>query len=78
LNVDIEVIATSAGVLAEEALGIGLINCALELNLLIPELASHVDVSGLGSHTETNNESAFDELVRIVSKDFSILACAGL
>ena len=78
MHVDVVVIATSACVLSEEALSIGFIDCALKLDLFVPELAADINVSGLCSHTEANNESTFDELMRIVSQDFSVLASARL
>ena len=78
MSIDIEVIATAASILAEEALVISLLDRTLQLKSLIPELASDVNVRGLGAHGETNEKRTLDELVRIVSKDFSVLAGAGL
>lgn len=46
----VKVVATAARVLANEALRVGLVNRALQLNLLVPELSSHVDVSGFRAH----------------------------
>ena len=71
---DIEVVARAASVLANEALLIGLIDSSLELVHLIPELATDVDVSGLGAHTESDDEGTLDELVGVVTEDFTVLA----
>lgn len=46
--------------------------------MLVPELTANVDVSGLGTHSETNHESALHKLVRVVAKDLAVLASAGL
>jgi hypothetical protein len=78
LNINVKVIATSASILSNEALSISLINSPLQLELLVPELTSQIKVSSLGSHTESNHKSALDELVRVVSQNFSIFTCAGL
>ena len=75
---DIEVIATIAGVFAEIALCVGFVDSALKLNLFVPELAANIDVSSLGPHAETDDESAFDKLVGVVTKNLAILASAGL
>ena len=78
MNINVKVIATSASILSNEALLVSLIHSPLQLDLLIPELASHVEVSRLGAHAESNHECALDELVRVVSQNFSIFTCAGL
>jgi hypothetical protein len=78
LNINVEVVARTACVLSEEALLVGFINSALELDLLVPEFTSDVDISCLGSHTETDNESTLDKFVRIMTKDLSVLTGAWL
>eukprot|EP00354_Favella_ehrenbergii_P010829 CAMPEP_0170466100 /NCGR_PEP_ID=MMETSP0123-20130129/10192_1 /TAXON_ID=182087 /ORGANISM="Favella ehrenbergii, Strain Fehren 1" /LENGTH=420 /DNA_ID=CAMNT_0010732155 /DNA_START=1151 /DNA_END=2414 /DNA_ORIENTATION=- len=75
---NVEVVAAAAGVLADETLGVGLVHGSLQLDLLIPELATNVDVCGLRAHTETDNKGALDELVRVVTQDLAVLASAGL
>lgn len=74
----IKVIARPASILSKEALGVSLIDCTLQLQLLVPELASHVDVGGLGPHAEADNKRALDKLVRIVSQDLAIFASSWL
>lgn len=78
MNINIEIITTSASILSNEALLVGLIDSPLKLDLLVPELTSHVDVGSLGSHAESDHECTLDELVRVVSQNFSIFACTGL
>ena len=75
---NIEVISRPTGILSDHALGIGLFDCLLKLNLLVPELASPVNVGSLCSHTETNNEGSFDKLMRVMSQDLSVFASARL
>jgi hypothetical protein len=73
---DIEVKATVAGILAKEAFRIGFVNCSLQLDLLVPELAPDINVGGLGSHCKAHKQSAFDKLVRVVPHNFTIFAGA--
>jgi hypothetical protein len=67
LDVNIEIVATSASIFANEALSISFINCPLKLNLLVPEFTANIEVGSLSSHAETNDESTLDKLVRIMS-----------
>jgi hypothetical protein len=78
LNIDIKVVATSAGVLSNEALSVCLIDSLLELDHLVPELSTAVNISSLCSHTETNNECALNEFMRVMSQYLSIFTGARL
>ena len=78
MDVHIEIIATAAGILAKETFSIGFINCALQLDLFIPEFTTNVDVGSFGSHAEADNEGAFNKLVGVMTENLAILACAGL
>jgi len=78
MSIDIKVVASATGVLSKETLGISFLNCSIELKSLIPELTSNVNVGGLGSHGESNDKCTFDKFVRIMSHDFSVLACSWL
>lgn len=78
VNINIKVISSTASVLTEESLSISFIDCLLKLYLLIPELASNIDVSSLSTHAETNDECTFDKFVRVVSHDLSIFASTWL
>lgn len=75
---DIKVVATATGILSDKTLGVGLINSFLKLQLLVPELSTHVDVRSLGPHTEADDESTLNKLVRVMSEDLSVLASAWL
>ncbi len=77
-DIDIKVVAGTARVLANEALLIGLSDGAIKAVGLVPELSTNVDVSSLGTHGETSNETAFDKLVGIVAHNLTIFARAGL
>ena len=77
-DVDVEVVAGARGVLADEALGVGLLDGAVEAVGLVPELTTDVDVRGLSAHGEASEESTFDKLVRVVTHDLTVLARAGL
>ena len=74
MDVYIKVVATSAGVLAEETFLVSFCNGLFKLETFEPELSSHVNVCSLGAHRETNAESALDKLVGVVSQDLSVLA----
>lgn len=78
MSIDIEVVARATSVLTKETLGIGLLNRSLELEALVPKLTTAVDVGGLGTHAESDNEGAFDKFVGVVTEDFSVLASTRL
>lgn len=78
VHVDVEVEAGVAGVLAEEALRVGLVDSALQLNLFVPKFAANIDVGSLRSHGEADEESALNEFVGVVAHNFAIFAGAGL
>jgi hypothetical protein len=44
----------------------------------VPELSADVDIGGLGSHGETDNQCALDQFVGIATQNFSIFAGARL
>ena len=73
---NIEVVATTTGILSNESLLICLVDGSLQLDLLVPELASNIDVGCLGAHAEADYESAFNKLVWVMSHNLSVLACA--
>jgi len=78
MHYDIEVEATVAGVFAQQALCVGLVDSALKLDLLVPELTANINVGSLGTHAEANDKSALDQLVRVVSQNLAVLAGAWL
>ena len=78
MNVDIKVIATSTSVLSDKSLVVGFLNSSLELESLEPEFTSDVNIGGLCSHGETNDEGSFYEFVRVISQNLSVLAGSRL
>jgi hypothetical protein len=51
---------------------------SLELVGFIPEFTSDINICSSGSHGKTDDESTFDELVRLVSENFSIFTGSWL
>jgi len=78
MDVEIEVPAGARRVLAEKARRIGLVHRALQRFALADELAAHIDVAGVRIHREGSDETALDELLRIVPHDLAVFAGAGL
>ena len=78
VHVDVEVVAAAAGVLADEAVLVCLLDRALEHGRLVVELAPDVDVGGGGVHGAADDEAALDELVRVLAHDLAVLAGSGL
>jgi len=76
MGVDIKVVATATGVLSEESLLVCFLNSLIELESLIPEFTSAINIGGLCSHGEANDQGALDELVWVVTENFSIFACS--
>src|SRR3546814_477547 len=74
MDEDFEIIARAAGVLADEALFIGLGDGGEERLRLADELAANVDIGGPRAHGETGDQRALDQLVRIVANDLAVLA----
>src|SRR3546814_6893991 len=65
MDEDFEIIARAAGVLADEALFIGLGDGGEERLRLADELAANVDIGGPRAHGETGDQRALDQLVTI-------------
>jgi hypothetical protein len=78
VDVDVKVVAGAAGVLADEAGLVRLLDGALEDGGLVEELAADVDVGGGGVHGAASNEAALDELVGVLAHNLTVLAGAGL
>ena len=89
VNIDIEIISTSASIFTNKSSSISLERYGLEDKKYFssyffdgsfefvgfnPEFTSDVDVSGFSSHGETDNKGTFDQFVGVTSQDFSILA----
>ena len=78
MDVEVEVPSRAAGVLAEQARVIGLLDRLDQVLRLVIKFAAHVDVAGVGAHREARDQAAFDEQMRIVAHDVAILAGARL
>jgi hypothetical protein len=76
MEVHIELVARPTGVLTDVPGFVGLVDGLLYVRGLLEELAADVDVDGGGVHGPAGDEAAFDELVGVTSKDFTVLASA--
>lgn len=78
VDVDVEVVAGTAGVLADQASLVGLVDSPLENGSFLVKFTTDVDVSGVGVHGTADDEATFDELLGVFAHDFTILAGSGL
>src|SRR5229473_1385717 len=78
MEIELEIVARATGVLADETGGIGLVDRRPEGLRLVVELAADIDVADMHAHADAGEETAFDELVRIMADDVAVLAGAGL
>src|ERR1700733_9909513 len=78
MEIDFEIEARAARVRADQLCVIGLVDCGLEIDGLVVELAADIDVTGMRTHRARGQERALDQLVRIEAEDVAILASAGL
>jgi len=78
VDVDVEVVAGAAGVLADQTGLVGLVDRALDDGRFVVELAANVDVGGVGVHRAADDETALDELVGVLAHDLAVLAGARL
>lgn len=72
----IKVVAAAACVLTNKSLCVGFIDSSLQLDLLVPELATNIDVGCFRSHAEAHDEGTFDKLVWVMTQDLTVLASA--
>merc|ERR1719150_556378 len=75
---EVEVIAGATGVGSQEASVVGLSDGLLQVGGLVVELSSDVDVAGPGSHGGASDQAAFNQSVRVVPHDLTILASSRL
>jgi len=78
VDVDVEIIAGPARVLADVARGVGLVDSALENGRLMVELATNVDVGGIGVHGTTHHQATLNQLLGVLAHNLAILASTGL
>ena len=78
VQINLDVIAGAAGILTNEAGGIGLLDRRLQPLRLGVEFAADVDVGGGASHPGPGQHAAFEQFVRLVAQDVAVLAGARL
>jgi len=64
--------------LADEPCRVGLVDRRLEVRCLVVELAADIYVGGADPHPGSGQETAFEQLVRVIAQDVAVLAGAGL
>lgn len=77
VDVDVEVVAGLAGVLADLAGLVGFVNSALEDSRFVVEFAADIDVGGVGVHCSSDDQAALDQLLGVFPHDLSVLASSG-
>mmetsp|Transcript_38024 Transcript_38024/g.75187 ORF Transcript_38024/g.75187 Transcript_38024/m.75187 type:complete len:257 (+) Transcript_38024:525-1295(+) len=78
VKIHVEVVATAARVLPEVPSSVGLVDGFVEHDRLVEVLPANVNVGGPRAHRESREEAAFDQFVRVLAHDFTVLASAGL
>ena len=77
MDVNIEIVARAARVLADQPGRVGLVDRGIENTRFVMEFAAAVDIGRAGAHRETGQQTALDQLVRIVTHDLAVLAGTG-
>src|SRR5690606_11849591 len=78
VQTDLEVVARAAGVAADQARVVRLVDRRLQDLRLAHVFAADVDVAVGRAHADAGEQAALDQLVRIVAHDLPVLAGAGL
>src|SRR5204862_5117065 len=78
MQVELKIPARAAGVLADQAGVVGLIDGRLQPLCLVIKLAADVDVASVDAHADRGEQAAFDQLVRVVADDVAVFAGARL
>mmetsp|Transcript_35252 Transcript_35252/g.64064 ORF Transcript_35252/g.64064 Transcript_35252/m.64064 type:complete len:454 (-) Transcript_35252:330-1691(-) len=78
VQVHVKVVAGATGVLAQEALGVSLVDGLIQHNSLVEVLAANIDVGRPGPHSEPGDETALHQLVGVLAHDLAVLASARL
>lgn len=73
----VEVVASSAGVLADQACLVGFVDGPLEDGSFVVEFTADVDVGGVSVHGTADNQATLDQLLRVLSHNLTILASSG-
>src|SRR5215472_5011739 len=78
MQIEFEIPAGAAGVFADQAGVVALVDRGLQAFGFVIELAADVDVAGVDTHACRGKNTPFDQLVGVVADDVAILAGARL
>ena len=78
MHVKVEWVAGAAGVLADQTGLIGLVDGGLQTLCFAAELTPDIDITGVNPHSDRGEQTAFNQLLRVIAKDVAILAGPGL
>ena len=78
VNVDVEVVSGTTGVLSDETSLVGLLNGTLENGGLVVEFTTDVNVGGSAVHGTTSDQTSLEQLVGVLAHNFTVLAGSGL
>ena len=78
VQIQVEIPSRSCGVPPQQPVVVGLVYSNLQQFTLADVLAPDIDVTDMGSHGGPRQEAAFDERVRVVPHDLTVLASPRL
>lgn len=78
VDVDVEVVSSTTGVLSDETSLVGFLDGALKDGGLVVELATDVDVGGGAVHGATGDQTSLEQLVGVLAHNLTVLAGSGL
>ena len=70
----VKIIAGLGGIFAEQAGGIGLVHRGLKHLGFVDKLTANIDIGGARAHRETRDQRPFQQAVRIMANNLTILA----
>lgn len=77
VDVNVVVVAGSAGVLTDLTGLVGFVDGALEDGGFMVEFTTNVDIGSVGVHRSSNNQTPLDQLLRVFPHNLSVLASSG-
>ena len=77
VDVDVVVVARSAGVLTDLTGLVGFVDGALEDGCFVVEFTANVNVGSVGVHRSSDDQTPLDQLLRVFPHDLSVLAGSG-
>lgn len=78
MNVDVVSKSCPASVIPQETCFVSLVDGTLQMFGLEVEFPANIDIGSVGAHCESGNQTALNELVRIVAHDFSVFTSPRL